>query len=206
VPRTNAPALKVFASIETRRYYLGQSPYWIEFREELDYGPRKKLDGAAIYGYEREMAERGSDLDTSSNKLTFVTRLERVAPLRLALWTADWYIVAELPDGRAQELLLPDNLEERVGLFNRMGMSFATQLADLLDTHEADVAQERKEAEIAAGIREPDAPAEDADPNRSPSATPSGEPASAPQMLISATAPAGPLPSSMPSQNPSWPG
>lgn len=199
--------LDIYASPDTTKYHLGQTRYYVEFKNELDYGERKLLDGAAIRGYERKMAEQGRDLDTSGNTLMFVTQLDRVAPLRLAVWLADWYIVARRPDGSVADEPLPDKLEDRVALFRRMRETFAQQLADLLDKHEEQMREERLTADVAAGILEKrDERAEDADPNPSPSATPSGEPDSAPQMLTSATAPAGPSSSSTLSQNPSWQG
>jgi hypothetical protein len=189
--------LDIFASPDTTKIYMGKTRYWVEFKNELDYGERKMLDGAAIRGYEREMAEQGRDVDTSSNKLMFVTQLDRVAPLRLAVWIADWYIVTKRPDGEMSNLELPVRLEERVGLFRRMRESFAQQLVDMLDKHEEQMRKEREVADVAAGILEKQPqPEVDDDPNpTSGSATPAGEPAGGPLTRVSAFELGGPSPS-----------
>jgi hypothetical protein len=184
--------LDIFASPDTTKVYFGQTHYWVEFKNELDYGERKMLDGAAIRGYEREMAEAGRDVDTSSNKLMFVTQLDRVAPLRLAVWVADWFIQTRRPDGSFGEVELPTRLEDRVGLFRRMRDSFGEQLVAMLDKHEEDRRKERQVADVAAGIldRQPEPEVDDDDPNPSP--TPAGEPASGLLTLPSATGLVGP--------------
>jgi hypothetical protein len=184
--------LDIFASPDTKRYYLGQSRFFVSLKNELDYGERKLLDGAAIRGYERQMAEQGRDLDTSSNTLTFITQLDRVAPLRLAVWIVDWFIVTKRPDGSTGELELPERLEDRVGLFRRMRESFAQQLVDILDKHEEEVRKERQAADVAAGLIDQKPPIEDEDPNPSSgSIIHHGQPANEPPMLSSASEPDG---------------
>lgn len=184
--------LDIYASPDTKRYYLGRTSNYVEFKSELDYGERKMLDGAAIRGYERQMAEAGRDVDTSSNTLMFITQLDRVAPLRLAVWLSDWHLMVRRPDGTTEPEELPDRLEDRIALFRRMRESFATQLTEILDTHEEETRKAREADDVAAGIIERHTE-EPADPNPSP--TPAGGSGNEILTLPSVSVPAGPSPS-----------
>jgi hypothetical protein len=185
--------LDIFASPDTTRVHFGSTPYYVEFKNELDYGERKLIDGAAIRGYEQHRAESGRDVDTSTNTMLWVTQFDRVAPLRLALWVADWYIVARRPDGGMGNVELPERLEDRMGLFRRLRDSFGEQIVAMLDAHEKKMKEEREVADVAAGILEKRSePEPEADDDPNPSATPAGGRASEPPMQLSVSEPVGP--------------
>jgi hypothetical protein len=174
-PASLPDEIPVFASDEHVKVYLSKTQ-WFEFKSELAYGERKRLELAAFKGMQGDLG---------------VIDLAYVQALRLALYVVDWNFAGR----NGKRLVIPEALNQRVEFFQGVSETLGNAMVEAIERHEREVGEARAEADPnAAGA----APMMEPDPSSSMNGS---EPGAAPTSLSALTS-AGPTAPSTPPPSP----
>jgi len=125
-------------SDETRKVWISQRQ-WVEFKTELTYGERKRLDVASFRTAQFE-GEKGN----VSSKYEMDMSYQR--SLTLALYVVEWNV----EDARGKRLKIPEGLTGqtgRIAFFSERGDKFCEAVAEALDSMIEELAGEQAAAD-----------------------------------------------------------
>lgn len=132
----------IYASTGTRRIRLNKTgTYWIEIKEELDFGEQTILDNASVIGVQREPIGQGSEAGQ-----TVRLDLPRQRFLTCAVWLVGW----KLPnDEEGKPIRFPRNLNDRIDTIKALNPKWGEAIIDIISTHVV----QQTEAEEAAQMK-----------------------------------------------------
>lgn len=164
-----------YTDMSTTKYPMGGSgKYWIELKNQLEFGEQTVLDNASVIGVLREQAGQGGD----SNQ-TVRLDMAKQRLLMCAIWLNRWNIPLS---PRKKEIALPRNINDRVETIRHLNPDWGDAIAEKIAAHIAErqpvdaeterIADERagimpEDVVVMGGAEERDSPPE-AIPNGSP--------------------------------------
>lgn len=162
--RLDLDDIPIYASTGTIRIPIGSRGYWIELKEELDFGEQTILDNASVIGVQREQLESTADAGQ-----TVRLDLTRHRFLLCAIWLVGWSLP---PDEAGKQIRFPRHVNERIETIKALNPRWGDIIVEVITEHIA-AAQEAEEAaqraaDDEAGIDPEHREGDDSPPGRSP--------------------------------------
>lgn len=156
--RIDLDDIPIYASTGTLRIPIGQRGYWIELKEELDFGEQTILDNASVIGVQREQLESTSDAGQ-----TVRLDLTRHRFLLCAIWLVGWNLP---PDEANKPIRFPRHVNERIETIKALNPQWGDIIVEVITEHIAaqqeDEEAAQKAADDAAGM-DPEGSAQEPD-------------------------------------------
>jgi pimeloyl-CoA synthetase len=141
---------KSYASTGAVRIPFGDGTYWIEIKEELDFGEQTILDNASVVGVQRDALNEASG---EGGGQTVRLDLTKHRFLQCAIWLLRWNIP---PDENGKPIRLPRHINDRIttlkSLSSKVGDAIVAVIAEYIVSQQEDEeeaqAKQDKHAEI----------------------------------------------------------
>lgn len=125
-PKVNLADLPLFSTPGTTKLFVEGTDFWVEVKDDLDFGEQSILDNASIRGVQREALTEFSEAGN-----TVIVDLSKQRFLLLALYIVAWNFV----DPMGRDIKLPRPVDERIKLFRRMNPAWGDALVDMVTRH-----------------------------------------------------------------------
>ena len=140
--RIDLDDIPIYASTGTIRIPIGQRGYWIELKEELDFGEQTILDNASVIGVQREQLESTADAGQ-----TVRLDLTRHRFLLCAIWLLNWSLP---PDEDGRPIRFPRHINERIEAIKALNPRWGDIIVEVITEHIAAQQEDEEAAQRAA--------------------------------------------------------
>jgi hypothetical protein len=140
--RIDLDDIPIYASTGTHRIPIGQRGFWIEIKQELDFGEQTILDNASVIGVQREQLESTSDAGQ-----TVRLDLTRHRFLLCAIWLVGWSLP---PDEAGKSIRFPRHVNERIETIKALNPHWGDIIVEVITEHIAAVQEADEVAQRAA--------------------------------------------------------
>lgn len=136
----------IYASTGTRVIPLGKDKrgrdYFIEIKEELDFGEQTILDNASVIGIQRE---RTAGVDDAASTVRLDMTRQRF--LLCAVWIVNWRVPN---DDNDKPIRWPRNPNDRIEAIKALNPKWGDAIVEIIAAHVAERTQEENEAQEEA--------------------------------------------------------
>jgi len=140
--RIDLDDVPIYASTGTIRIPIGSRGWWIELKQELDFGEQTILDNASVIGVQREQLESTADAGQ-----TVRLDLTRHRFLLCAIWLVGW----SLPmDEDNKQIRFPRHINERIETIKALNPRWGDIIVEVITEHVAAQQEEEEAAQRAA--------------------------------------------------------